>query len=319
MTKKETGINRDDWNRFVLENGGSFLQSWEWGEFQKSVGRKTFYLKSEDWQVLLIKHDLPFGKSYLYCPRGPIISSRFKVQSFLEKIEELAKQESSIFIRVEPAFKITEADLKELHFIKSKDVQPSRTLVLDLEANEEELLAQMHEKTRYNIGLAQRKGVKIRKTEYNENDFDELWRLINQTYKRQRIRSFSKEYYRKQAQINSENFHNFLFLAEYQNKIISVNLINFFGQTATYLHGGSDNEYRALMAPHLLQWEQIKFAKNQGCKFYDFWGIDEVLWPGITRFKKGFGGQEINYIGCWDFVFKPSWYKIYNLSRNILR
>jgi len=206
-----------------------------------------------------------------------------------------------------------------LGFIKApKDVQPKKTLILDLNLNEDELLGRMHEKTPYNIGLAQRKGVSVRKAEYNEKDFEEFWNLLNQTVQRQKIAIFEKEYYRKQLQNSSDKFKNLIFIAQYQGKIIAANLVNVFGNTMTYTHGGSDNQYRALMAPHLLQWEQIREAKNRACKAYDFWGIDEINWPGITRFKKGFGGQEVQYIGTFDLILKQAWYSAYILAKRAL-
>ncbi len=292
-------------------------------------------MSGDDWQALVAKYELPLGKSYLYCPRGPIIqfpisnfqfpiksqNSNFKnsnLEEFIEEIRVLAERRNVIFARIEPTVDISEETLKEKGFIKSlKDVQPAKTLILDLEASEEELLGQMHEKTRYNIGLAQRKGVVVRKSEYNEKYFEIFWSLMSLTAKRQGIRIFPKEYYRKQFLIKGENFENILFIAEYQGKPIAANLVNFFGGTATYLHGGSDNEYRSLMAPHLLQWEQIKEAKNRGCKIYDFWGIDEQKWSGVTRFKNGFGGREVQYIGTWDLVLRPRWYKIYKLAKRL--
>ncbi len=119
--------------------------------------------------------------------------------------------------------------------------------------------------------------------------------------------------------LSGESFKNSLFIAEYNSKQIAANMVNIFGQTATYLHGGSDNESRNLMAPHLLQWEQIKFAKAQGCKVYDFWGCDDEKWPGVSRFKKGFGGREIEFCGTHDYVFDKWWYEIYKIARSVLR
>jgi lipid II:glycine glycyltransferase (peptidoglycan interpeptide bridge formation enzyme) len=289
----------------------------------------------------VIKYNLPLGKNYLYIPRGPI-SSRRKVQSEklrseIKNLEELAGKEKSIFLRIEPINDIPEASLKESGFVKTKDIQPAKTLVLDLGASEEELFSRMHEKTRYNIGLAQRKGVKIRKAEFNEKDFEIFWDIINKTAKRQGIRIFPKEYYRKELQIGKnlpqpllregsslplgrvrEDFQNLLFIAEFEGKPIAANLVNIFGKTATYLHGGSDNEFRSFMAPHLLQWEQIKEAKNQGCLIYDFWGYDEQKWPGVSRFKRGFGGREASYPGCFDYLINKIWFLIYKLARKIL-
>ncbi|OGZ33601.1 MAG: hypothetical protein A2Y98_01560 [Candidatus Portnoybacteria bacterium RBG_19FT_COMBO_36_7] len=325
----KTTFDREDWNKFVLEQDGSFLQSWEWGEFQKAIGRQVFYLKVDSYQSLIIKHDLALGKSYLYCPRGPIASLNLKVESeklkiielFLKEIKELAKQENAIFVRVEPTRGIAEDDLRKAGFIRAqKEVQPSRTLILDLNLSEEELLAQMHEKTRYNIGLAQRKGISVtlRKLEDGEEAFEKFWQLLNQTAKRQKISIFSRDYYKRQMTIKSGQFENLLFIAAYQGKAIAANLVIFFGNTATYLHGGSDNVYRAQMAPHLLQWEQIKEAKRRDCRTYDFWGIDENNWPGITRFKNGFGGREVQYIGTFDLILKQAWYSAYVLIKKVL-
>jgi lipid II:glycine glycyltransferase (peptidoglycan interpeptide bridge formation enzyme) len=109
-----------------------------------------------------------------------------------------------------------------------------------------------------------------------------------------------------------------LFIAEYEDRIIAANIVMFFGNRAVYLHGASSNECRNLMAPYLLQWEQIKEAKKQGCEIYDFWGIDEKKWPGVTRFKKGFGGEEIDYSGTFDFIFDKTWYEIYKIAKRII-
>ena len=349
----DENIFKNRWDHFVLEQNGSFLQSWERGEFQKFVGREVNFLKNENLQALVVKHNLPFGKSYLYCPRGPIASLKLKInpsasgekvkiiEEFKKETEKVTRENGVIFVRIEPSFEIGESDLKELGFVKSRDVQPSKTLVLDLGASEEELLAKMHEKTRYNIRLAEKKGVTVRVAQYNENDFETFWKLVSLTAKRQKIRIFPKEYYRKQFQINlpqssftkegeekdsslsqregRRDFMNLLFIAEHQSKTIAANLVNFFGETATYLHGGWDKDHRSLMAPHLLQWKQIKEARNRGCELYDFWGIDEQKWPGVTRFKKSFGGRQINYIGCWDYPIDKKWYFLYRLIQGLRR
>jgi len=326
IAQKELSENeKNDWDRFVLEQGGSFLQSWEWGEFQKAVGRQVFYLTGANFQALIIKHELGLRKSYLYCPRGPvwhITNDKSPIINFVKDFSDLAKQEKAIFIRVEPAGGIDEKDLRRMMFIKAqKEVQPSHTLILDLSPSEEELLGAMHEKTRYNIGLAERKGVSVtlRRLEEGEEGFEKFWHLLNQTAKRQNIHIFSEDYYKKQMTIKSKQFENLLFIAAYQGRAIAANLVNFFGQTARYLHGGSNNEFRALMAPHLLQWEQMKEAKRRGCKAYDFWGYDEEKWPGVSRFKKGFSGKEVQYIGTFDLILKQSWYSAYLMAKSILR
>ena len=138
--------------------------------------------------------------------------------------------------------------------------------------------------------------------------------MLQDTAKRGRFKIHPEEHYEKMLKISGME----LFVAEYQNKIIAANIVLFYGKRAIYLHGASDYEYRNLMAPYLLQWHQILEAKKQGRNEYDFWGIDEKKWPGVTRFKKGFSGKEIFYPGAYDLVFQPLWYRIYKIARRIL-
>ena len=289
----------------------SFLQSPAWLAFQNSLNRKTWEIEG----INTIKYNLPFGKSYLYAPR---CGGNFLSASFLEKIREISAKENAIFYKVEPLdFARGKPDLKSFGFIKSHNIQPRRTIILDITESEQELLGEMHYKTRYNIQLARKRGVEIKKQDTRNNNqtyFEEFWRLIKETTRRDNFRPHPKEYYRKMLEIPGVE----LFVAEFNGKVIAANIMIFYDKTATYLHGASDYERRNLMAPFLLQWEQIKEAKKRGCNEYDFWGIDEKKWPGVTRFKKGFGGKEIFYPGAFDLIFQPIWYLIYKIARKIL-
>ncbi len=345
-------------NDFALQNGGSFLQSFEWGEFQKSLGRKIWRIKNDDFQASIIQHRLPFGRNYLYCPRGPVFDfQRSNLQNIIARLKEVRPPEMKgvIFFRIDPEVMMgqgSEDILKEFDFRKSfKEIQPKRTLILDLTKSENEILAGMHQKTRYNIRVAERHGVKFsifpsdfacERTRWragnsqfsinpkmsNDQNFEIFWKLLEQTTKRDKFRPHPKNYYQKMlgtlSEVESPNISAIsggstsenksvakLFLAEYQNKIIAANIVIFFGNRATYLHGASDFEYRNLMAPYLLHWQQILEAKKGGLSEYDFWGIDEKKWPGLTRFKKGFGGKELEYIGAWDLVFDKKLYRVY--------
>jgi lipid II:glycine glycyltransferase (peptidoglycan interpeptide bridge formation enzyme) len=291
----------------------SFLQSQVWADFQKSINRKIWRLD----EALVIKHNLLFNKSYFYSPRlrFSIFGGQARCEDWINKIKQIAKQENAIFLKIEPSFaKATDGKplyLEEFGFIKGQNIQPSKTLILNIEKTEQELLRQMHYKTRYNIGLAEKKGILIKK---DKNKFEDFWRLIQETTKRDGFRPHPKEYYRKMLKISDVE----LFLADFKNKIIAANIVVFYEKQAIYLHGASDYEQRNLMAPFLLQWSQILEAKKRGCTEYDFWGINEKKWPGVTRFKKGFGGYEISYPGAYDLVFQPMWYKIYKISRLLL-
>lgn len=281
----------------------SFLQSNEWVDFQKQLGRKV-------WQVggiNVIEHKLLTKKSYFYSPRANPIQN---IDEFIQKIKEIAKKENAIFFKLELENQI---DLEKYGFIKSNNIQPLRTIILDITESEQEILNQMHNKMRYNINLAQKKGITIRISN-NQQDFGEFWKLVLKTGKRDGFKHYTKEYYRKMLEIPGVK----LFLAEFNGKIIVANIIVFYNQQAIYLHGASDYEYRNLMAAPLLQWHQILEAKKRGCTEYDFWGIDKIKWPGVTRFKKGFGGGEITYPGAYDLIFQPIWYRIYKIAKKFL-
>ena len=291
----------------------SFLQSSEWLEFQKSLGRKVWQVET----INVIKYNLPIKKSYLYAPR---CGGNFLSEQFLNKIKEIARQENSIFLKIEPQEK---TDLNDSRFKKSHNIQPKKTTILDITKSEQELLSQMHYKTRYNIKLAEKR-VKAQISPASPSEagrakskfqtIEEFLKLIEKTSKRDKFRSHPGDYYRKMMEIPGVE----LFIAEYQNKVIAVNIVVFYEKIAIYLHGASDYEHRNLMAPHLLQWEQIKEAKKRGCEEYDFWGIDEKKWPGVTRFKRGFSSKEIIYPGAYDLVFQSIWYSIYKIARALL-
>ena len=282
----------------------SFLQSAGWEEFQKSVGNKVFRVDD----VLLIQKSLPFNKCYFYIPRADID---------IDKVKELAKKENCIFLRIEPADKLQVTSYK---LQKVADVQPSKTVILDLDKSEEEILKDMHQKTRYNIRLAEKKGVKIKEL----NDFEVFWNLMEETTKRDKFRGHGKEYYEKMLSLTPNpsprgrgELNIKLYAAEYEGKVLAVGIFVFYDDTATYLHGASTHENKNVMAPYLLHWEMIKLAKKQGYKYYDFYGIDEQKWAGITRFKKGFSTEETNYSGAFDVVFNKGWYLVYKIFKKI--
>ena len=295
---------KDQWEQKMSSQlQAQFLQSWEWGEFQKRLGRKFWRLEIEGEYLLIIKMPMPFGFNYLYIPRTRVEMTESKITV----LKMLANQEQSLFIRIEP---IKQA-LAALGFEQTKQVQPQKTLILDLRNSEDDLLGQMHQKTRYNIHLAEKKGVKLVASKSEE--FPKFYDLLVDTFRRKSKELHSRIYYQKLYQDHISK----IYFAEYEGKILCANMMIFYGDTATYLHGGSSQDDKNIMAPHLLQWEQIKLAKAQGFKYYDFWGIDEVKWPGVTRFKKGFGGFEVGYEGTWELSINSWKYKIYKLVKRL--
>lgn len=315
--------HKDKYNNFVkAQTRSQFTQSWEWGEFQKEVDNLVYrygvYDNDELIQVLtLIKHELPMGKSYFYMPRVQFTGNKIEIVKFVfSEIKKLAKEEEVLFLRFESVvdFKLKNLNLK---IKKTIDVQPAKTLILDLEKSEEELLKEMHQKTRYNIRLAEKKRVEIFPISINDIDseFENFWNLMRITKERDAFRIHDEEYYKKMLRVGFVK----LYLAKLDNKVLAAAIVSFFGDTATYIHGASSDEFRNLMAPYLLQWEMIKAGKSRGCVYYDLYGISEVKWPGVTRFKKGFGGEEIDFAGTYDLVFSALWYNVYMLIRKIRR
>lgn len=335
-------LGQKKWDEFVTSNSSDFglLQSWGWGEFIKKTKKQenkkirnqrsgiilrlmvveTGHVPSVSREQILavvqiIKQPLKLGKSYFYIPRGPIIrrdgESISKILDLLlGEVQELAKKENCIFLRLDPSWQENYLDNKNLKFVGQ--VQPKQTLILDLDKIEEELLAGMKAKTRYNIKVAQKHGVEIIDgPEY----FEDFWRLMQKTSSRQEIVPHIKDYYQKMLESLGDSIK--LIVAKFDQKIIVANLVVFFGDWCVYLHGASDYQYRQIMAPYLLQWETIKLAKQAGKKYYDFWGVDQDKWPGVTRFKTGFAPKQkfTKYIGAWDEVYSKFWYTIYNLLK----
>lgn len=314
--------NKEEHDGFVgMQKYSQFLQSWQWGEFQSKVAGETLRLGiKKDGEIIaaasFTKKKLPIGKSYYYCPRGPVINNsdfRFRILELLfNEIKKIAEDEKAIFLRFDPVFRIKDLNLP---LQKTIDVQPSKTILMDLKEGEEELLKKMHQKTRYNIRLAEKKRVKI--FEGDIKYFDSFWRLLNETTERDDFRPHGQDYYIEM--LNSDPNFIKLFVAEYEGKIIASNIVSFFGDTATYMHGASSNEFRNVMAPYLIQWHVIKEAKKRGCRYYDFYGIDEKKWPGVTRFKSGFGGDNRHFPGTFDYVLDRGWYNIYGMVRKVRR
>ena len=325
------------WDNFIISNSSpaAFLQSWKWGEFKtqgainnkqgKNVLRYAIYNKKELIAVAqFIKTKLPLSKFYLNCPKGPVLKSQVSESQVSEifrllenKIRELAEKENIVFFRVAPPYEksyqlpVTRYQLPKI-LVNLKE--PEQTLILNLSHSEEDLLKEMHSKTRYNIRLAKRKGIKIRQG--NENDIDEFYRLMQETAMRDKINIFGKEYYKKLV----SNFGPLL-VAEFEGTPLSMILMMGFGNTATYFFGASGADHRELMPNHLIQWHAIHWVKEQGYKYYDFWGVSDKKkdWKGITRFKRGFvsekTGREIFHIGTFDFVLDKIWYNLYRLAK----
>lgn len=327
--------NKEIINKFVgSQNMSQFLQSWEWGEFQLSLGRRIRRFGLYDGERLIgLATAIMNRLNYWYIPRGPIVSDQLHPDEyqktwnfFIKGIVEEFKKTKSVFIKIEPPLERHQRDkfdeiINEYKFTKEKFVQPQDSWYLRLTQTTEELLEHMHQKTRYNIRLADKKGVTVR-VGNTEEDFEKFWQLCEVTSGRDKFKSHEKKYYRGIFDTLVPTGFTKIYIAEFKNKPLAANMVYNFGDTSTYVHGASSNENRNLMAPHFLQWRQIQDAKESGYKYYDFWGIapddsSEHRWAGITRFKKGFGGQGIIYLGVYNLILSNFWYKIYTIVKKL--
>lgn len=330
--KIEETSDKNSWNKFLFDNDGSFLQSVEWSDFQERNSRKIWLLKIEEGgerlaQLLLIKEIFLKDKNFLYIPFGPtfrndlLLDIKKSVLSLILKtVGEIAKSENSVFLKIEPSsFLPSGRDFLLKPALKR--IQPQKTLILDLRKPEEEIFNNFHLKTRYHIRLAEKKGVVVSWMNKNnsnlESDVDIFYNILTRTADRQDFGIYPKDYYRKFLDVYTNDFKTDLFLAKYQNEFIAANIVVFFGKRATYLHGGLDYQYRSLRAPFILHWQQIREAKKRGYTEYDFWGIDEKKWPGLTYFKKNFGGREFTYPLGIDLIFNGFWYLLYKVLRTL--
>ncbi|HUX11839.1 MAG TPA: peptidoglycan bridge formation glycyltransferase FemA/FemB family protein, partial [Spirochaetia bacterium] len=201
------------------------------------------------------------------------------------------------------------------------DVQPPSTVVLDITAAPEAILAGMKAKTRYNIRLAERKGVEVVRAALDR--FDTFYRLYRETAGRDHIAIHSEEYYRTLFEL-SNTFSGRsplirLYLAVHEGEELAAIITAFYGRRATYLYGASSNEKRNLMPAYLLQWRAMNDAKEAGCREYDLFGIppsDDPLHPmsGLYRFKTGFGGEILHRPGCWDVPLRQGMYAAYRVA-----
>lgn len=295
----------------------SFLQAHEWEELQRAAGKKT----QRVGDVLLIQHQLPGGMHYLYCPR-PALSDRDGASrdDFFSAARALALNKRSVFLRIDPQDALTPPPRARVR--EFSGIQPRQTQIVSLRKSGPELLGAMHAKTRYNIGLAERKGVTVVRVETRAlaQYQNALWSLLQETSLRDGFLLHARGYYEallRPFAVPARRFSNELFFAEHRGTILAAALVNFYApsRTATYLHGASRTAERNLMGSYLLQWRVIEEAQRRGFWYYDLWGSDEDRWPGVTRFKRGFGGVRVTHPSAIDIIYRPLWYRAYRAGR----
>lgn len=312
--------HRATWDSYVAESPyGHILQSWEWGEIKERTGWRAIRLalcRGSEMrgaaQILL--RPLPYRLGTLaYVPKGPVIDYHdpAAVNSMIGALTDLARAERVISLKLEPEVlepSPVTAALLRLGLVPAPPVQMRSSIWVDLSAPEPAIMARQKQKTRYNIRLAGKKGVTVREGQIE--DLDGWYQMYLETARRDGFSVHALEYYRIVLQTLQPPGMARLLLAEHEGDLLAGIIVFTFGRTAQYMYGASSNEKRNLMAPYLLQWEGMRWARSRGAIVYDLWGIpdrlqeSEDLW-GVYRHKRGYGGQIVRYIGAFDLVQAP--------------
>jgi lipid II:glycine glycyltransferase (peptidoglycan interpeptide bridge formation enzyme) len=283
--------------------------------------------------ALVLKRKLPgLPFSILYAPKGPCLDYRDEGlrEDMLAALIDLARREGAIFLKIDPDVPVSRghdelvedpvgqgltAALQAGGWRFSPDqIQFRNTVLLDLTSGEEALLAAMKQKTRYNIRLAGRRDVVVRAGE--AADLLPLAAMYAETAERDAFAIRPEAYYLDAWRTFLDAGMGLLLLAEVGRELIAGVFIVRHAGRAIYMYGASRDAERHRMPNYLLQWEAIRWAIDQGCADYDFWGAPDVfdesdrLW-GVWRFKSGFNGEVVRHVGAWDYPVRPFWTWIY--------
>lgn len=318
-----TVINAEKWNLFLNRFPEShILQTNEWGKLKSEFAWEPGRIIQDQAGAQVLFRKLPLGFHIAYIPKGPIGKDW---HCLWPEIDRLCKSKKAVFLKVEPdewGDRSGELMKKFPGFIdQAACIQPRRTIIIDLTSTEEQILARMKQKTRYNIRLAIKKDIEI----VPSNDGDAFYRLMTTTGERDQFGIHAKNYYDRVLELFSKSGKCQLFLAEYQKQPIAGIIVFRQGKRAWYFYGASSDQERNRMPTYLLQWEAMRWAKYTGCEQYDLWGVPDEdeeklegqfesrtdgLWK-VYRFKRGFGGVLKRSAGAWDKVYQPVLYKFY--------
>jgi lipid II:glycine glycyltransferase (peptidoglycan interpeptide bridge formation enzyme) len=302
------------------------LQSWEWGEFRKNTGvLVTRLAKVEDGKFTntfqITWHKIPKTSYFIgYCPKSNIPD-----EESLKEIKMIAQKKQAIMVKFEPNEKNNNKSVEKIKKIENdfnfkigKSLFTKYSFWLDLNHSEDVLLKNMHQKTRYNIRLAEKRGVCIIE-DNSDNGFEDYWKLMEETTKRQGFYAHTKSYHQKMWKEMKSSGMGHLFKAVYEGKVLTTWILFVLNDVLYYPYGASSNVNREVMSSNLMMWEAIRFGKKQNCKLMDMWGSmgpepdEKDPWYGFHKFKQGYGPELVEFIGTYDLIVDASLYKIYGV------
>lgn len=311
------------------------LQTWEWGEFREKTGNKTVRLaryknnKLADTLQLTL-HPIPFTNIKV----GAFLKGPKPAKEMIKVLKDLAKEENIIFIKIEPNFVIGKNGQKigqknynnTIKLLRDLGTIPGRTLFtpttfwIDLTKDEDELLNGFHPKTRYNIRLAQRKGVSVIE-DNSKRAFEKYIQLTRETVERQGFYAHTEKYHRLMWKYlhelritNNELPIARLLTARYKGQIIATWILFVWKEFLYYPYGASNDKYKNVMASNLIMWEAIRYGRNLKLKTFDLWGREPG--KGFTKFKEGYNPEVVELLGTWDLITSPLYYP-YRLTETL--
>lgn len=317
-------ISLEIWKEFITNQPNPhILQTAEWGELKRGFGWDVERIISGDFGVQILFRKLPLGFTVAYAPK--LVDSNLELVSgeFWDEIDAVCRKKRAVFLKLEPdswddsAFSILHSSFK----VSLHNIQPPRTVIVSLEGSDDEILGRMKQKCRYNVRLAEKKGVTVRAWD----DLDGFHRMMTVTGGRDGFGVHSLAYYKKAYELFHPAGMADILVAEYDGKPLAALMVFALGSRAYYLYGASTDEERNRMPTYLLQWRAMQWAKEHGCTEYDLWGVPDEdeetleaqfesrrdgLW-GVYRFKRGFGGQVKRAAQALDRVYMPLLYKMY--------
>lgn len=317
-----TEKDKSEYNKLA----GHIIQSWEWGEFRKKAGLDLVRLGHFEGNRLVMAYQLTFhtvpflAQTIGYFPKGPMPD-----ETMIKALTDVGQKKGVAFIKIEPdvasnQLPETRDQLRKLGLLESKkSLFTQYNFLIDLTKSEEQLLAAMHPKTRYNIGVAQKKGVEVYDS-VGTSDFEIYLKLYFETTKRQKYFGHTPHYHQLLWETLKPAKMARILVGRYAGQsLVSWMLFN-FGDTLYYPYGGSSIEYKEVMASNLVCWEAIRLGKKMGLRVFDMWGAlapdarENDPWYGFHRFKAGYGPVHVEYVGTYDLVLKPQIYNILNVA-----
>lgn len=315
------------WDELVQHTPWSgFMQSFFWADFKRRIGWDTYKIGAIEKKRLIfgavvMKFHYSKSTNFLYVPEGPVMDFEgpasedlfHQLMAEIDTVVDLEGKERTSHLRIEPRlFSVPKCFHR---FQKAPyNMEPRDTLMIDLTATEDQILAQMKPKYRYNIKIAERENIEITVHDPSRENARQFSDIYKETVTRNKFEGKDQRYFETLFEYLGGTPHTKLFTAQLHGKVLAAALVIFWGDRATYFFGASSSAHRNKMSPYKLHWEVIRYSKQHRYSWYDLWGVAPKNastshgWYGLTQFKEKLGGERSTFIGAYDFIYNKKLY-----------